>query len=141
MKIMVDYYIGRCDMFKKIKKFLRNTFDQDSDFKELENEIIDDMPKTEFKKEPQFKRLLSPKCPNCDEGSMYEVVYSHEVHQEMYWCPKCGTINIEVDAEPIWLIPVLVQERMEKEQQKIIQIEDVRHDKASNRGKNRHKHA
>lgn len=117
-------------MFKKIKKILQNTFNQDpNSFEEMDEELMKETP------EPKFKRLFSPKCPNCDEGSMYEVVYSHEVHQEMYWCPKCGTMNIEVDAEPVWLIPVLVQERLEKEKQKIFKIEDARNDKASDSGK------
>ncbi len=57
-----------------------------------------------------FQRAFSPKCPNCNEGRMCELVYSHEVHQEMYWCPKCGTLNIEVDAKPTWLTPTLLKE-------------------------------
>jgi acetyl-CoA carboxylase beta subunit len=52
----------------------------------------------------------SPKCPNC-KTRMLEILYSHEVHQEMYWCSNCGTLNVEVNAEDTWMKPTYILKR------------------------------
>ena len=63
-----------------------------------------------IKKESALATAFSTECTMCGVR-MKEIVYSREVHQEMYWCPRCGTINLEVNAEDTWLIPTYVEKK------------------------------
>ena len=51
-----------------------------------------------------FPRTSFIRCRTC-KSSMNEIVYSREFHREMYWCPRCGSVLIEIDANDTWLVP------------------------------------
>jgi predicted RNA-binding Zn-ribbon protein involved in translation (DUF1610 family) len=71
----------------------------------------------------KVQTAFAPVCPNCDEGRMFEAMYSHDRHQELYWCPKCGTLNIEVDGEDAWLRPTHSTRR--SRQAKVAEIQNT----------------
>lgn len=100
---VVDSLNGFIDSLRKGKKIPHDKFWDEAENKG--NTQSKGNKGVKINKSRVGQRLFSPVCPNCPEGKMFEIVYSHEVHQELYWCPHCGTLHIEVNCEETWLKP------------------------------------
>lgn len=65
------------------------------------------------RKESLLQTTFSPECDTCGTR-MNEITYDSRFHQELYWCSKCGTLNVEVNAKDTILVPEITKRTLHK---------------------------